>query len=226
MHCFPILTSSPVQQRARHRALALALLVLTATPAWSADPVWFEQPPSVDALREAFQGAPETPARTHAHTRGIDWSPSHRADPGGESAAVKAPPPPSRPSRLARVRHPSDAHPGHGVAMPIHFETGSARLAPGALRYLDALGAFLAADPQVHLRIEGHTDAKGDPRLNQVLSWERALSIYRVLVERYDVDPARLQPVGKGSSEPLADAAPEDDRNRRVQFQVERVASS
>jgi outer membrane protein OmpA-like peptidoglycan-associated protein len=105
--------------------------------------------------------------------------------------------------------------------MPIRFEAGSARVAPESLRYLEALAAFLASSPEARLSIEGHTDIVGDPRINLVLSWERALSIYRLMVEKYRVEPAQLQPVGKGASEPMADSAPDDAKNRRVQFRLD-----
>jgi flagellar motor protein MotB len=37
-------------------------------------------------------------------------------------------------------------------------------------------------------------------------------------VERYGIDPVRLQPLGKGSMELIDSANPEGAANRRVQF--------
>jgi outer membrane protein OmpA-like peptidoglycan-associated protein len=53
-----------------------------------------------------------------------------------------------------------------------------------------------------------------------MLSWERAYSVFKLLVERYGIDPARLQPIGRGPLEPMPGVAPNDGMNRRVQFRV------
>ena len=49
------------------------------------------------------------------------------------------------------------------------------------------------------MAIEGHTDASGSAQRNLMLSWDRAMTVFKLLVERYGIDPVRLQPVGKGS---------------------------
>jgi flagellar motor protein MotB len=53
-----------------------------------------------------------------------------------------------------------------------------------------------------------------------VLSWERALGVFRSLVETYGIEPRRLQPVGEGPLEPMPGTNPHDGGNRRVQFRV------
>jgi outer membrane protein OmpA-like peptidoglycan-associated protein len=53
-----------------------------------------------------------------------------------------------------------------------------------------------------------------------MLSWERAFAVFRLLVDRYGIDPARLVPVGKGASEPLVATQSPNPLNRRVQFRV------
>jgi outer membrane protein OmpA-like peptidoglycan-associated protein len=78
----------------------------------------------------------------------------------------------------------------------------------------------LRSDPGVSLIIEGHTDATGGYQRNMVLSWERATAVYRALVENFGIDPSRLQPIGKGPSEPMPGTAPTDGSNRRVQFRL------
>jgi outer membrane protein OmpA-like peptidoglycan-associated protein len=78
----------------------------------------------------------------------------------------------------------------------------------------------MARDPSIRLVIEGHTDVTGAYQRNMMLSWERAYSVFKLLVERYGIDPARLQPIGRGPLEPMPGVAPNDGMNRRVQFRV------
>ena len=68
--------------------------------------------------------------------------------------------------------------------------------------------------------IEGHTDARGAYSRNMVLSWDRALGVFRTLVENYGVEPRRLQPLGKGPLEPMPGTDPSDGANRRGQFRI------
>jgi outer membrane protein OmpA-like peptidoglycan-associated protein len=65
--------------------------------------------------------------------------------------------------------------------------------------------------------IEGHTDSLGTDAYNLGLSERRAKSVYDYLVSR-GVSPGRLQSLGKGESQPIADNSTEAGRqqNRRV----------
>lgn len=105
-----------------------------------------------------------------------------------------------------------------GIALPIGFEPGSSRLASGANAYIDPIASLLRADPSIRLAIEGHTDASGSAQRNLMLSWDRAMTVFKLLVKRYGIDPTRLQPVGKGSMELMDSVNPEGAANRRVQF--------
>lgn len=114
------------------------------------------------------------------------------------------------------VASPSD----HALALPVNFELGAARVSKSSLAYVEAVADVLASHPDIKLTVEGHTDGTGDSKANFVLSWERSLAVFRLMVYRYGIDPARLQPVGKGASEPLQDADPAHGINRRVQFRM------
>ena len=46
------------------------------------------------------------------------------------------------------------------------------------------------------------------------------MTVFKLLVERYGIDPVRLQPVGKGSMELMDAGNPEGAANRRVQFKI------
>jgi outer membrane protein OmpA-like peptidoglycan-associated protein len=106
------------------------------------------------------------------------------------------------------------------IAIPVSFGVGSARISEDLMQFVDPIAELLARDTSLRLRVEGHTDASGDAWGNMVLSWERAFAIYKTLVQRYGVDPARLTPVGKGDTEPMPGTEPTAGRNRRVQFRV------
>ena len=69
------------------------------------------------------------------------------------------------------------------------------------------------------MAIEGHTDSLGDDEYNQDLSERRAQSVVDFLTDA-GVDPSRLQAVGYGESDPVADNATEAGRreNRRVKI--------
>jgi flagellar motor protein MotB len=107
------------------------------------------------------------------------------------------------------------------------FESGSARLQPGATTLItDAAAQLLAAYPDQMLGVEGHTDS--DPvtgrqwRNNHELSVARALAVYDVLVSRTRYRPGQLFIVGHGANHPVvSNATPEGKkRNRRIELVV------
>lgn len=107
------------------------------------------------------------------------------------------------------------------LAVAIPFAFNSASLKSGARPVLDniAEGVKLLG-PNARLLIEGHTDAKGTLTYNDKLSQRRADAVRVYLMQQHGIGAARLQTQGKGEREPLRDAAPEDARNRRVQFRL------
>ena len=69
------------------------------------------------------------------------------------------------------------------------------------------------------LRIEGHTDDRGDAGANQALSEKRALAVAKALVAK-GVDCKRLLPVGFGANKPIRPNDTPEGRaqNRRMDF--------
>jgi outer membrane protein OmpA-like peptidoglycan-associated protein len=107
------------------------------------------------------------------------------------------------------------------VSITVTFATGSARLTPAAEAALAPLGRALNSPDLApyRFRIEGHTDTVGSAAVNQELSERRARAVRDYLIQRFNVDPARLEAVGLGQSQllvPTGDNVPEA-RNRRVQ---------
>jgi len=109
----------------------------------------------------------------------------------------------------------------------IVFDTGSASIHKygESEKVLKTLLAFANDHPEVtRLRVEGHTDDKGDEQKNQDLSARRALAVCNWLVDN-GVSHLRLLAVGFGESKPIAPNELVEGRaeNRRTEFHVAEV---
>lgn len=100
------------------------------------------------------------------------------------------------------------------------FVKGKADLSDGAKFVLHDLAKVMQKNPELRLRLEGHTSAEGDATFNQKLSEARAQAAVTFLVEHEGIDAARLEAVGKGSSELKNTADPMAAENRRTEFIV------
>ncbi|MBX3247621.1 MAG: OmpA family protein [Myxococcales bacterium] len=88
---------------------------------------------------------------------------------------------------------------------------------------LGAVATILQRNPQHRsVRIEGHTDDRGNAEANIRLSQQRADAVREALIAR-GIDGGRLNAQGFGPSRPVADNAEEAGRalNRRVEFVIE-----
>ena len=81
--------------------------------------------------------------------------------------------------------------------------------------HLDADGACLEKEAQKGVYVVGHTDSSGTEEYNIALSERRARSVADYLA-RLGIDPARMQVVPKGETEPTGQG---DDKDRRVELQ-------
>jgi len=162
---------------------------------------------------------------------------------------VKAPPPPPNPDRDGDgVPNDVDAcpdEPGKSDPDPrkngcpkaflqggtikiteqVKFKTASAEIVAGkeSSDILDAVVAVLKAHPEIKaLRVEGHTDDRGDAAMNKTLSQARAESVAKWL-ETHGIEKSRLAAAGFGAEKPIESNATEQGRtnNRRVEFHVE-----
>jgi flagellar motor protein MotB len=107
------------------------------------------------------------------------------------------------------------------------FESGSARLRPGAVNLIaDVSTELVRTYPDQMIGVEGHTDA--DPvtgtqwHNNQELSIARAMSVYDVLVSRTRLQANQLFVVGHGANHPIVSNATVEgkQRNRRIELVV------
>ncbi len=101
----------------------------------------------------------------------------------------------------------------------INFETGSAKLLDESRVELNKIAQFLNTNPQLHVRVEGHTDSTGAAETKVKLSKMRSNHV-RLYLAQKGVDKERVTTVGWGQKKPLG---PEDTpenraRNRRVEF--------
>ncbi|MCP4804255.1 MAG: OmpA family protein [Proteobacteria bacterium] len=97
------------------------------------------------------------------------------------------------------------------------FAPGSTDLHPAAYALVSDV-ATIAAENDVEIRVEGHTDASGDELDNWRVSSERAMAVVTALRERGPVPGDRLEADAFGEFRP-ASAFGEDARwNRRVEL--------
>ena len=104
----------------------------------------------------------------------------------------------------------------------IKFEQGSATLLVASHEVLDEVARILNTYTSFQLEIIGHTDATGKEESNLQLSQLRAKACMEYLITK-GIAASRLQAIGKGESQPIADnLTPEGrEKNRRVEFSLQ-----
>ena len=109
---------------------------------------------------------------------------------------------------------------GRIVLYGINFRTNSADIDPNSHTVLDQIAALMSQDPDMTIRIEGHTDDVGSEDHNRDLSLDRATSTRAYLVDVHGIDEGRMTVAGQGESAPIADNGTEAGRaaNRRVEI--------
>ena len=105
------------------------------------------------------------------------------------------------------------------LSLQIQFEFDSVRVRPESQKALGNLAQALQSPELLPTRfaIEGHTDATGRSDYNQRLSQQRAEAV-RDYLAIFGVDAHRLQPRGKGASDPSNRGDPFAAENRRVRI--------
>lgn len=86
---------------------------------------------------------------------------------------------------------------------------------------LEKLVTYLKENPSLKIRINGHTDSKGDKQSNLTLSKKRAATIAQLITD-YGIDKNRIKSKGFGQSKPIASNGSIAGRqeNRRVEFEI------
>ncbi|HEY3450571.1 MAG TPA: OmpA family protein [Myxococcales bacterium] len=108
-----------------------------------------------------------------------------------------------------------------GTIKGINFEYNKANLLPASSKVLDEAVGVLNKFASMRIKIEGHTDNKGNADFNKKLSTERAQSVMNYFLGK-NIDASRLQSEGFGPDRPIADNKNEAGRaqNRRVEFNL------
>lgn len=107
------------------------------------------------------------------------------------------------------------------IVTNVNFDFDSAKIRSDAAEKLDRVAQILADNPDVNVRIVGHTDSTGPDAYNMKLSERRAVSVRQYLAGK-GVSMARMSVMGKGEAEPLVSNNTRAGRavNRRVEFEV------
>lgn len=104
----------------------------------------------------------------------------------------------------------------------LHFATNKTRILSRSEQALNDLYMYLARNPQVRIKIIGHTDNVGKDAANQKLSDGRANAVMKDLIER-GIAPERLSAEGRGETQPIDTNDTEEGRqnNRRVEIEIQ-----
>ncbi len=107
------------------------------------------------------------------------------------------------------------------VMKNMFFATNKTRILSSSEESLEALYMFLERNPEVRIRIMGHTDNVGKDAANQRLSEGRAEAISQDLIKR-GIAPERIETIGYGESKPIDTNDTEVGRqnNRRVEIEI------
>lgn len=117
------------------------------------------------------------------------------------------------------TRHPL-LETGRFETSDILFDVNKATIQPSSYKILDDLGKVLQDNPDVNIKIIGHTDSDGTAASNLILSKKRAQAIKEYLSNNFPIAGKRMLVIGKGESEPItSNTTPAGKaKNRRVEF--------
>jgi len=103
----------------------------------------------------------------------------------------------------------------------INFEVNSPDLLRESFPTLNALSEILIKNPDIKIKVTGHTDLTGDLEANKKLSWDRAESVKKYLIQK-GIESKKITIEGRGSTQPLVNStSPEASKvNRRTEFEV------
>lgn len=102
---------------------------------------------------------------------------------------------------------------------PVFFQQSKAIILEQSFETLRTLADLLNNNPELHIRIEGHTDniGKADDLLQ--LSIERAAAVKSFLTEQ-GIDATRIETIGHGAQYPVGDNSSETERSRNRRVEV------
>jgi peptidoglycan-associated lipoprotein len=117
----------------------------------------------------------------------------------------------------------SDYDEGYSGGLPenriVYFGYDQSDVTPGSMDLLTEHAKYLADNPQVELRLEGHADERGSREYNIGLGENRAQAVRQILLLR-GVGSAEMNTVSYGEERPAATGSDEENwaLNRRVEL--------
>lgn len=127
---------------------------------------------------------------------------------------------PTKPFNITVALDPIDLN-KKVILKNIFFDTNRFDLRPESMSELRKLIGFLNLNPSVRVEISGHTDNVGNDQANQILSENRAKSVYQFLSD-HGINQGRMVFKGYGKTQPIAPNTTDEDRakNRRTEFKI------
>ena len=109
---------------------------------------------------------------------------------------------------------------GKLVTYGIYFDVNKDVVKAESFGTMKSIADVLKENPDVRVKIIGHTDSDGDNAKNLDLSQRRAKSVMNELVKVFGIDASRLETDGMGETKPVApnDTPVNKALNRRVEF--------
>ncbi len=109
---------------------------------------------------------------------------------------------------------------GKLVTRGILFNVNSDVIQASSYGTVKEIAEVLKQNPEVKVKIVGHTDSDGDADINLQLSQKRAEAVKNMLVSEFKIDASRMETEGKGEAEPSdPNTTPVGKaNNRRVEF--------
>ncbi len=164
-------------------------------------------------------GCPDPDNDADGFADAVDKCPDQAETPGDAGPEDGCPDP-----KIRRLRSGAAAVEGRMVRLDekVRFDADSARMMPSARALLADVARLMIDHPELGIvRIEAHTDSRGDDERNLRLSWQQAEAVRDYLVD-LGVPSARLEVRGMGESAPIESNASDAGReaNRRVELHV------
>jgi len=109
---------------------------------------------------------------------------------------------------------------GKLISYGIYFDSGKDVVKAESYGALNDIAKVLKENPDVKIKVVGHTDSDGDDASNQDLSKRRAANVKNALVKDFAIDASRIETDGMGESQPIGpnDNPENKAKNRRVEF--------
>ena len=109
---------------------------------------------------------------------------------------------------------------GKLVTYGIYFDVNKDVVKAESFGTMKSIADVLKENPDVRIKIVGHTDSDGENAKNLDLSQRRAKSVMNELVKVFGIDASRMETDGMGETKPIApnDTPSNKALNRRVEF--------